>query len=994
MAAVALAAPKWVELKLTTLTSVAEYDLPSLQECCDLSRTGGRGELLLHLREAGVKAFGERRKIASAVEQYAAALPPLVVKNVGSSETADANLTPAPTMDSPPAPATSPAVEPPAPVPPEAATAPAAASSVAPDAAQQADAAAAAAATAAKALLVKPAEPSNPAGEFSGFKPRFALGSGQFGIVWLLLHPDGRKIVDKRVSLVGMSVEQKDDTHKEINLLRKLEHKYVVRYFYSYEDTVVEKKTGTETRTLHILMEYGDGGALDSKIADQKLLSQRFDSDSVRRWVAQLVEALDHIHQLRVIHRDLKAANILLCGSKHGGVAKLADFGISRLMSSQTAFASTAVGTPYYLAPELIRGEGYDGRADVWSLGVICYELLALDRPFKGENIAMLAMAITRRKAPPLPEGTPPDLHNFTKMILIAKDKATRPTAQELLRTDPVRGWHADWAAEERRELEAELCRSAESLQTGPPDTPPPTPNTPAQHVSPDLVVAAVEKAQEGAKAAAAEMNASLETAAASNTTAAAGGVAADSAALAITQLLAPAAADPALAITQPPTAAASDVPQPVPALPAAPDPALSPGDSFESAARTGLVDATPSQQPRASLAATAPPVPLGQRQMYIMRGGEASSPRWQFKDELRNHEVVVMCAGAQAAAVLTSDGDVFTWTLPGAEKLGWAQAKNPTSRLKETGLKAVALTISDAIDDPTMVIVAHGGGVYEWRADEKQPRPVPGWPARELSAGVSVRAIGCGEEHAVLVTDDGQAFAWGSNDDGQLGMGDRDDRSGPLGPMLLDEGVRVLGVSCTKHSTFLLTEDGRALSCGNNDYRQLGLGPSEELGEFESVEVLQWLAMPSDADRFLVQLVCAEQHGAACTSDGRVLTWGSSDDGRLGRNPRKGEKKASTAHARPAAVALIDADQRVCAITAGSNHTVAVTDAGALWMWGQLDNNLVYSTPTRAKGEKLGDAHFLRACASAGTTPGACYTMAVAIVPEPPDEEDWADGF
>ena len=104
------------------------------------------------------------------------------------------------------------------------------------------------------------------------------------------------------------------------------------------------------------------------------------------------------MHAQKVIHRDLKSANVFL--RDEGGAfpaLKLGDFGISRLMSSHTALAQTAVGTPYYLSPELIEGKGYDARADVWSLGCICYELLALRRPWSGDNIALLAMNIIRQ---------------------------------------------------------------------------------------------------------------------------------------------------------------------------------------------------------------------------------------------------------------------------------------------------------------------------------------------------------------------------------------------------------------------------------------------------------------------------------------------------------------------------------------------------------------------------------------------------------------------
>lgn len=123
----------------------------------------------------------------------------------------------------------------------------------------------------------------------------------------------------------------------------------------------------------------------------------------------------------------------------------LGDFGISRVLSPDTVLARTSVGTPYYMSPESIAGMGYDGRADVWSMGVILFELLALRRPFPANNIGQLALAISTQSPSELPEGAPKDAAALVELCL-RKDPETRPTARQLLDSSPLVSW-ADGAA-------------------------------------------------------------------------------------------------------------------------------------------------------------------------------------------------------------------------------------------------------------------------------------------------------------------------------------------------------------------------------------------------------------------------------------------------------------------------------------------------------------------------------------------------------------------
>jgi serine/threonine-protein kinase len=120
---------------------------------------------------------------------------------------------------------------------------------------------------------------------------------------------------------------------------------------------------------------------------------------------AAVAEALDYAHQQGVVHRDIKPANIILLENDK---IKVADFGIARVMNSSTKTQTGVIfGTPNYMSPEQVAGKKVDGRSDLFSLGVVLYEMFSAEKPFKGENINSLMYAITHNSYMPLPEVAP-----------------------------------------------------------------------------------------------------------------------------------------------------------------------------------------------------------------------------------------------------------------------------------------------------------------------------------------------------------------------------------------------------------------------------------------------------------------------------------------------------------------------------------------------------------------------------------------------------------
>ncbi|QWB99902.1 InlB B-repeat-containing protein [Mycoplasmatota bacterium] len=317
--------------------------------------------------------------------------------------------------------------------------------------------------------------------------------------------------------------------------------------------------------------------------------------------------------------------------------------------------------------------------------------------------------------------------------------------------------------------------------------------------------------------------------------------------------------------------------------------------------------------------------------------------------------------------SAITSEGRVFSWGYNFHGQLGDGTTINrntPTEITSQFGLDAGEIVKNISIGVEHSIAITSEGRVFSWgsnnngqlgdgtRTDRTTPTEITSQFG--LNAGETVKNISLGVEHSIAITSEGRVFTWGSNNNGQLGDGTRTDRTTPIeitSQFGLDAGETLTSISLGVEHSIAITSEGRVFTWGSNNNGQLGDGTSTD--RTTPTEITSQFGL--DAGETVTSISLGYFHSSAITSEGRAFTWGSNEGGQLG----DGTTTNRTTPTEITSQFKLDAGETVTSISLGFFHSSTITSEGRAFTWGSNWNGQLgdgtfigRSTPTEITGQ------------------------------------------
>lgn len=267
--------------------------------------------------------------------------------------------------------------------------------------------------------------PSSPTSAIAGYAISQFIGRGSYSTVFKAHKNRGNYevVAIKCIQTSTLSARSRDNLFNEINILHKIKH----------QNVVAMKQFTWDAKHIYLILEYCPGGTLAEYIKSKGRLSEQM----VQHFAQQLVEGLEVLHAEKIVHSDLKPANILLSlppvGSCRNVKLKIADFGFSRKLQADEKYTIGIKGSPLYMAPEVLRAQPYSSQADLYSLGVILYECLFGSAPYKTNDLTHLTKQILSSNPIRIPKTVDisDNCYDLLERLLV-KDQEKRMDFEEL----------------------------------------------------------------------------------------------------------------------------------------------------------------------------------------------------------------------------------------------------------------------------------------------------------------------------------------------------------------------------------------------------------------------------------------------------------------------------------------------------------------------------------------------------------------------------------